>query len=192
MIGSGNLPDSLTGGILLAVVATAAVFDIRWRKIPNWLTLSGMTAGLALKTLLHGFAGLRLSAEGLALGFGIYLLFYWLRAMGAGDVKLMAAVGAIAGPVLWFNIFLAASVASGILAVCLSLVKGRFRQTLWNVGYLTVELLHFRRPYYKHPELDVKSGHALKLPHGVAIAAGVAACMALPGVQSGIAYFWNR
>jgi Flp pilus assembly protein protease CpaA len=98
-------------------------------------------------------------------------------------VKLMGAVGAFAGPVLWVHVFLATSVAAGILAVWLSLAKGRFRQTLWNMGYLAVELMHFRPPYYKHPELDVKSGRALKMPHGVAIAAGVAACVALPGVR---------
>jgi prepilin peptidase CpaA len=183
MIVSSDFPDYITAGALLAMVVAAAAFDVRSRKIPNRLTLGGMAAGIVLQTVLHGLAGLALSAEGLALGFGVYLAFYCLRAMGAGDVKLMGAVGAFAGPVLWVHVFLATSVAAGILAVWLSLAKGRFRQTLWNMGYLAVELMHFRPPYYKHPELDVKSGRALKMPHGVAIAAGVAACVALPGVR---------
>jgi prepilin peptidase CpaA len=180
---SSDFSDYVTAGALFAMVVAAAAFDIRSRKIPNWLTLGGMAAGIGLQALLHGLTGFRLSVEGLALGFGVYLAFYCLRAMGAGDVKLMGAVGAFAGPVLWFHVFLATSVAAGILALWLSLAKGRFRQTLWNIGYLILELIHFRPPYYKHPELDVKSGHALKMPHGVAIAAGVTACLAPAGVQ---------
>jgi prepilin peptidase CpaA len=104
-------------------------------------------------------------------------VFYLIRALGAGDVKLMAAVGAITGPVVWFNVFLATSVMSGVIALWLSLSNGRLRQTVWNVGYLAVELVHFRPPYYKHPDLDVKSGKALKMPHAVAIAAGVITCL---------------
>jgi prepilin peptidase CpaA len=184
MIVSFDSPDYVTAGALLAMVVAAAAFDIRSRKIPNWLTLGGMAAGIVIQTVLHGLAGLLLSVEGLALGFGVYLAFYCLRAMGAGDVKLMGAVGAMAGPLLWFHIFLATSIAAGILALWLSLAKGRLRQTLWNIGYLTMELIHFRPPYYKHPELDVKSGRALKMPHGVAIAVGVAACVSLPAVAS--------
>lgn len=179
MIDLSPIQPHLAAGALLLLVAVAAYFDVRWRRIPNWLTLSGIVGGLALHTWLEGWAGLRLAGEGFLLGFGVYLLFYCLHAMGAGDVKLMGAVGAIAGPAGWFPVFLATALAAGTIAIGVSAVKGRLRKTLWNVGFLLFELLHLRAPYYRNPELDVADARALRTPHGMAIAAGVAVCVAL-------------
>src|ERR1700691_2392518 len=89
------------------IVLAASVTDIRSRRIPNWLTLSGVTAGLVLHGIVGGVAGLKSSFAGMLLGFGAYLAPYCLRAMGAGDVKLMAAVGAIVGPASWMSVFFA-------------------------------------------------------------------------------------
>src|SRR4051812_12918709 len=93
--------------MLLLLVLGAAVFDARYRRIPNWLTLAGVLLGLALNTWLYGvfptkqvqgtWGGLVFAAEGLGFAFAVYLFLYALRAMGAGDVKLMAAVGAMTG-----------------------------------------------------------------------------------------------
>lgn len=165
--------------LLLMVVLTAAFTDIRTRKIPNWLTLSGVLAGLVLNTVLGGWSGLALSAEGLLLAFVAYFLLYALRAMGAGDVKLMAAVGAIVGPGDWLKIFLASALAGAVLAILLMLRKGRAKQTLSNTFFIFGELLHLRAPYERRKELDVKDPNALNMPHGVAIAAGVLICLAL-------------
>ena len=103
--------------LVLVVVLAAAATDIHRRRIPNWLTLSGVCAGLALNTFLSGWRGLGTSVAGLLLGFGAYLLLYALRAMGAGDVKLMAALGAIIGPENWVAVFLASAVAGGVLVI---------------------------------------------------------------------------
>jgi hypothetical protein len=66
-----------------------------------------------------------------------------------------------------------------VFAVILMLRKGRVRQTLWNSFFIASELLHFRAPYKRHTHLDVKDPRALRLPHGVAIAAGTVACLLL-------------
>ena len=165
--------------LVLVVVLAAAFTDIRSRKIPNWLTLAGICAGLSLNTYLSGWGGLLTSLEGLLLGFGAYLVLYALRAMGAGDVKLMAAVGAIVGPGSWFMVFIASALAGGVLAVILMIWKGRIKQTLLNTLYITGELLHFRPPYERRSDLDVKDPRALNMPHAVAIATGTVACLAL-------------
>ena len=103
--------------ILVAVIViAAAATDLRSRRIPNWLTLSGVCAGLLLNWYMEGLVGIRTSLEGLALGFGVYFVLYCLRAMGAGDVKLMAAVGAIVGPQNWVWVFIATAIAGGVLA----------------------------------------------------------------------------
>ena len=163
--------------LVLVVVLAAAATDIHRRRIPNWLTLSGVCAGLALNTFLSGWRGLGTSVTGLLLGFGAYILLYALRAMGAGDVKLMAAVGAIVGPANWFAIFIASALAGGVLAIILMVWKGRIKQTLLNTLYITGELIHLRAPYERRSELDVKDPRALNMPHGVAIAAGTLACL---------------
>lgn len=160
-----------------AVAAVACATDIRWRRIPNWLTFSGVAAGSALHAVMGGLAGARLSFEGMLLGFGAYLLLYCLRAMGAGDVKLMAAVGAIVGPAGWVGIFVATSLAGGVLALLAILFKGRLRQTFWNIFFILNELAHFRAPYQRREDLSVKDGRSLKMPHGVAVAAGTAAVL---------------
>lgn len=158
--------------LLAAVVLAAAASDVKTRKIPNALAVGSAVLGLALSAGLGGWAGLRTSALGLALGFGLYFGMYLLHAVGAGDVKLMGAVGAIVGWHAWIGIFLATSIASAVLGLALAASKGRLKETLWNTGYLAKELLSLRAPWMRHEHLDVKHPGTLRLPHGVAIAVG--------------------
>jgi prepilin peptidase CpaA len=168
-----SYPPPALESVLLAVVLAAAFYDVRFRRIPNWLTGSGTLAGLALNAFLHqGWPGLRLSLLGLTLGFGVYLFLYALHAMGAGDAKLMAAVGSIVGWRDWFGIFVIASVIGGAMALILAVSRRRLKQTLWNVGFALQEMKSFRPAYLGKEELDVRSPRALRQPHGAAIAAG--------------------
>jgi len=166
--------------LLLIVVLAAAVYDVRYRRIPNWLSLSGILLGLALNAFLYrGWPGLRLSLQGLALGFGVYFMLYALRAMGAGDVKLMGAVGAIVGWRDWFGTFLITAIIGGAMALILMALRGRIRKTLWNVGFILSELKSGRPAYMKKEELDVRSPKAFGLPHGAVIAVGAIFFLAL-------------
>jgi prepilin peptidase CpaA len=165
--------------LLIIVVLAAAATDIRSRRIPNWLTLSGVCAGLAANALTAGWPGLRTSLAGMLLGFAAYFALYCLRAMGAGDVKLMAAVGAIVGPQNWIAIFIASAIAGGVLALGLMIGRGRVKETLNNTLYIVGELAHFRAPFQRRKDLDIRDPGALNMPHGVAIAAGTVACLFL-------------
>ncbi len=160
-----------------ALVLAAAVTDYRSRRIPNWLTLSGFCAGLLLHGMSGGLAGAGTSLLGAALAFAIYLVLYALRAMGAGDVKLMAALGALVGPGDWMVVFIAAALAGGLLACCMMVWKGRVYETLWNTWFIVNELVRFRAPYVRRVDLDVKAPEALNMPYGVAIAVGTLACL---------------
>lgn len=174
------IPHYSSVQILVAlVVSAAAATDLRSRRIPNWLTLSGIIAGVSVNWAVSGLSGLRSSLTGLALAFGVYFALYCLRAMGAGDVKLMAAVGAIVGPANWIEILIATSLAGGVLALVLMIWKGRAKQTLWNAYFIGGELIHLRAPFERGEHLDVKNPSALRMPHGVAIAAGTVACLLL-------------
>ena len=164
------------GQILLGIlVAVAAAYDIRYRRIPNWLVLAGILAGLAWNSSTSGWSGLGRAAEGLGLGFILYFPLYLIRARGAGDVKLLAAVGAITGPGNCFWIFLLTALLGGVIALVLLMFRGRVRKTFFNVGWIIQDLIHMRAPYRSSDELDVSTTKGMRLPHGAMIAVGALA-----------------
>lgn len=162
---------------LAALVVTAGIYDFRFRRIPNWLNLSGLILGLGLNLFFFGLHGGLRSIEGLALATGVYLPLYLLRGMGAGDVKLMAAVGALAGPANWFVIFVITSLLGAIAGVALAMAKGRLVSTCCNVYFMAKDLLQLRLPYATNPEMDFRNSNSLRLPHGVVIALGCVASL---------------
>jgi prepilin peptidase CpaA len=107
-----------------ALGVAAMVWDVGCRRVPNWLTVSGVTAGLACASL-GGWRALALGAAGTAVGFLILLPFHWCGAMGGGDVKLMAAYGAFLGPggILLAGMF--AAILGGVGAAAVMLWKPR-------------------------------------------------------------------
>lgn len=157
--------------ILALMVVIAAVYDMRFRRIPNWLVLAGLVLGLGLNAFLFEWGGLRSSLLGMGLALLIYFPLYLLRGMGAGDVKLMAAIGSLVGAGNWLGIFIITALLGGVVAVIFLLARGRLRNSLWNVGFLIQRLASFKAPYARE-ELDLASPKSLKLPHGVAIAGG--------------------
>ncbi len=166
-----SLPPLGCQVVLVLVVLVAAVYDTRFRRIPNWLVLSGLVLGLGFNTLLFEWRGLRYSLLGVGLGLLIYFPLYLLRGMGAGDVKLMAAIGSIVGAANWFGIFLITAVLGGLWAIILLLTRGRLRNSLWNAAFLVQQLSTFNPPYARE-ELDISSPKSVKLPHGLVIACG--------------------
>ena len=157
--------------VLILVLIGAAFYDVRYRRIPNWISLSGVALGFAINFLIGPpEAGFVFALKGFAAGLGLYLLLYVLRAMGAGDVKLMAAVGALVGAERWFGIFLVTAIVGGILGLLLVTVRGRLKRTLFNVGFILSEMKHGRPAYVGKEELDVRSQKAVGLPHGAVIA----------------------
>ncbi|HUS07094.1 MAG TPA: prepilin peptidase [Bryobacteraceae bacterium] len=154
------------------LTVTAALTDLRSRTIPNWLVVTGLIAGFLLNIYLDGWAGLRLAAGGFGLALLIYVPMYMLRAMGGGDVKLMAAVGSITGAHNWFLIFLFTSMIGGVIALIFLLFRGRLGRSLQNVGYILHEMLHLRAPHASRSDLDIGGSEAVTMPHGVAISLG--------------------
>lgn len=174
-----SLPPRGVEVVLIAIIIAAAVYDVRYRRIPNWLTVTGVLLGLAVNFFIRmeeppykGWLGLVDSLKGLGMGFGVYFILYALRAMGAGDVKLMAAVGALVGWQNWFGIFLVTAVFGGALTIVFASLKKRLKTTFWNVGFILSEMKSGRPAYLTKEELDVKNPKAVGLPHGAVIAVG--------------------
>lgn len=169
--------------ILILIAAFAAVYDVRFRRIPNWLTLTGLIFGLGMNAFLFGWGGLRSSLLGLGLGFLVYFPLYLLRGMGAGDVKLMAVVGCIVGPANWLGIFILTALLGGVAAIGILASQSRLFRGLSNTAHLVMALLAFRAPYASNEELDLANPKSMKLPHGMVIAGG---CMLFLGA----AWLW--
>src|SRR4026208_556827 len=91
------MPHSVTT-VLVVLVLAAAWSDFRTRRIPNVLTVAGAVSGLALHVWYSGLPGAVTSMEGLLVGLGLFIVFFFAGGMGAGDVKLLAAIGALLGP----------------------------------------------------------------------------------------------
>jgi prepilin peptidase CpaA len=158
--------------VLLAVVSAAAAYDLKLRKIPNWLNLSGVILGIGLNCLLWHGPGLLTALLGLGLALLVYFPLFLARGMGAGDVKLMAAIGSIAGPRNWLIIFIATALLGGVAAIILVLRKRRFFSTFSNLGVIISELSAGRMPFKKDANLDFRAKQAMGLPHGAVIALG--------------------
>jgi prepilin peptidase CpaA len=158
--------------LLCLIVIPCGIYDYRSQRVPNWLTLPGILLGVGFNTFRAHTAGLWVSIQGLGLALAIYGLLYLLRALGAGDVKLMAAVGAVVGPAHWLRIFILTALCGGVVALVLIVVRGRFRHTLSNAGLVLASLGRGRAPHRASPELDVRSTAGMRLPHAVMIACG--------------------
>jgi len=153
-----------------AVAVTAAMTDVRDRRIPNNLTYPAMIAGLALQTAVHGRHGLMLGLGGALLFGGCFLMFHLVRAMGAGDVKLAAALGCIIGPSGSWQVMFATALAGGVLAILVMVFTGRVLQTLRST--LAVAGFHVVHGLRTHPVVNLDNPTAVRLPYGLAFAAG--------------------
>lgn len=153
-----------------AVSVVAAITDIHDRRIPNRITYPAMATGLALETASSGWHGLAAGLEGGLLFGGVFLVFHMIRAMGAGDVKLAAALGCILGPAGSWQVMFATALAGGVLAIVVMVVSGRVMHTLRStLGVVGFHALHGLRT---HPVANLDNPAALRMPYGLAFAAG--------------------
>ena len=161
-------------GILMLLLTVAAISDYRSQRIPNWLVLAGALFAVMYNTALPPTPhdNILFPLAGLGLGLLLFLPLYLVRAMGAGDVKLLAMAGAFLGPGDTLYAALATMIAGGVLAVVFVLMRGTALRMLHNL----VALFHFgfvsAAGSFK-PNLQITVGaSAGKLPYGVAIAIG--------------------
>lgn len=161
-------------GILMLLLAAAAVSDYRIHRIPNWLVMSGALFGVIYNTVLAPYphATILFPLAGLGLGLLLFLPLYLVRAMGAGDVKLLAMVGAFLGPGDTFLAALASMIVGGVLSIVFVLVRGTARRMFHNLGSL-FQLGVLSVAGGSKPNLRIGANtSAGKLPYGVAIAIG--------------------
>jgi len=157
--------------ILSAAFALAAGFtDLRWRRIPNWLTYPAAPIAVALHAIAGRWPETKLSLEGLALGLGLLLPFVLLRSLGGGDWKLVGALGAFFGPKSLLLVIFYTLLINALMAIVLIIAKKRIWRTLRNMGRLVAALFRLHLP---EKDLTLDNPEAIKVPFGVAAAVAV-------------------
>jgi prepilin peptidase CpaA len=155
-----------------AIVSFAACLtDLRWRRIPNVLTLGGAAAALLVQLLLRGSAGATSAAAGWAIGLALFLPIFALRGIGGGDVKLLAALGAWLGPMpaVWLAFW--SAIAGGVFALIVAGAHGYTGRAFTNVwGMLSYWRVMGMQP---HPAVTLETAAGPRLPYSLPIAAGL-------------------
>ncbi|MHB8110706.1 MAG: A24 family peptidase [Syntrophorhabdaceae bacterium] len=159
--------------ITIIILCIAVTNDIRFRRIPNWLTFPAMSAGITYHVCTAGIDGLVLSIAGLLVGFSVFFIFHLKGGMGAGDIKLMAAIGSLFGPkdILYAALFTA--IAGGIYAIAVILVRHN-KQAVLRYKIMAKNLLFTGQ--LTHVEADTE--RLAPLRYAVAIAAGALTVLA--------------
>ena len=166
----------------LAIAILAGWSDWQTRRIPNWLTGAGILLGIAVHTRIAGWSGAKISIEGVGLALVLLLPLVLLRALGAGDWKLMGALGAFLGPWMVLFVLLASIFISGLMAILMMVQTKRVKATLRNLGVLVRGFVSFG--LRTNPQISLDNPGLLKLPFGVAAAIGTVVCFA--------AAWWSR
>ena len=172
---------------LMALLTVAACIDYRTYRIPNWLTLSGAVLGMAFNTLAPALLhqGFWWAASGALIGFAVTLPLYLLRVMGAGDVKLITAVGTFVGASGILPAFLCIFATGGAAALLFAWSRKLMKPMLANVRAIVRHAV-LSGVSGLTPALELEASRSVgKLPYGVSIALGTGVYV----VASQLGYF---
>jgi prepilin peptidase CpaA len=165
---TGSSTQLLFGAVFTLLLLAGCVSDVRSRKIPNELVLVILVGGWVFALLsADPWRAVRLSLAGTTIGFAIWIGFYVLGAIGAGDVKFFAAVGAWLGPSLTWRAALVAAVVGGILAIGMLLLEKRL-----GAAFRHIAMAASARTMAVVPDATSSSKENRRLPYGVALAVG--------------------
>jgi len=165
MIASQNIVVAL---LFVPLAISIAYMDVRYRRIPNELVLLTFVGGLTLNTIFGGSHGLLISLGGFALAFGLMFFLHAFGTMGAGDVKLFAAIGAVVGVSLVLPTLVVVALTGGVFAICKMIYSRRTLTTLLGVSQVFYGLL----PGQRVPRFEVPVDRTYTLPYAVPICFG--------------------
>lgn len=186
----------LNNFILIALLVLAVYFDLTKNKIPNFLTFPVIVWGLASHTFVSGFEGFLISFSGFLLGAALLFIPFAFYGIGAGDVKMLGAIGALGGANFIILVALYGGIVGGIMSIGYMIYKGRFVSIMKKLASMIAKpIIYFISIKFRAPQLlqisaftspsveGTDEGHTtyepLYLPYGVAIALG--ALIALSG-----------
>ena len=162
-------PTTIIVELFLIPLAVLIIYhDVRYRRIPNPFVLATLITGLTLNFAVGGWRGALTSVGGCVLAFILMFMLHVFGAMGAGDVKLFAAIGSVLGAHLVLPTFVVVVLTGGLLALVVVLRTGIFRTTCHRVLQIFVGLL----PGWQMPRFSVPADRRHTIPYGAAITIG--------------------
>lgn len=156
------------GLLFIPLAAIITYMDVRYRRIPNKLVLLTLVGGLTVNTFFGGVNGLLMSVSGSVLAFGLMFALHIFGTMGAGDVKLFAAIGAVFGSSLVLPTLMIVALTGGVLAIAKMIYARRVGTTMFGVYQFFYGLL----PGQRVPRFEVPEDRTVTLPYGLAICGG--------------------
>lgn len=178
-----SLPIAATW-FLSVVLVEAAIIDGWKLKVPNWLTFHLAAGGVALAFWQGGTPGAIYSIAGLCLGLALLLPLYAVGGMGAGDVKLLAGVGAWCGPTHVLGAFVATALVGGVMAFVMVLASGRLSHHLAQGRRIATDIATVRDPSVLAEQAAARKPNMLLLPYGIPMAIGSILYFAWAGLLS--------
>ena len=172
-----NITETMIFIPLTTILGIAVICDIRAERIPNWLTLPSMVLSMTFYTVANGLEGFLFSFGGVCTGIAVLAAPYLLGGTGAGDAKLMGAVGGILGPKGVFVAFLATALVGGLYSLILHAFKGSLKETLQRY-WMSLKITMLSRKCTYIPPRD--QGTMPKLKYAIAICLGTLGSF-LPG-----------
>lgn len=181
---------SVLDQVMLTVIVPAMAFacwnDYRHHRVPNWLNVSLAAAGLAARAALEGWSGLTAGLLGMFAGLGLLVVLWAMRAMGAGDVKFAAALGAWLGPQMVFFAVIAGALAGGVIALGLIAYRRCWWQASWNLGLLVAKVGSPRTAFSDFGSAQSLSRSTGVLPYAIPLSIGT-----LVVLVSGYSGWWE-
>lgn len=161
-----------TCAILIPGVLLASWIDYSQRRVPNWLNASLIVLGFAVQGYFHGWSGAATGFWGLLTGFGLLIVPWLMHGMGAGDVKLMAAIGVWIGPLLTLYSFALGAVIGGVAAVIMILSTGRLRMACTNMSLILSKCANPQTVFAEYGSAKSFGSTSQLLPYGVPLTGG--------------------
>jgi prepilin peptidase CpaA len=160
--------------LTLAFTLWAAWLDWNRSRVPNWLTVPVFFLGIGVHSVIGGWHGMLGSIEGAGLGLAVLFPLVLLRGLGAGDWKLMGAVGALLGPWPVLGVLFVSVLAAGVMSVAIIIRAQRVAATFRNMVMLVQGF--FIYGWRANPVITIDNPRLLKLPFGVATAVATLTC----------------
>ena len=181
MMGDTSMIWIVCWGVTITLVV-AAVIDGLKLKVPNWITLPMIASGWIAGTIFFGWAGLGWSLLGTLVGLALLLPAYAIGGMGAGDVKLLAGVGAWVGVGITLKAFVVSAIVGAIIAVCMVLYSRNFSHHKSQFLMILSEILVIRDPEELSKIAAARKSSMMLLPYGIPIAIGSIGYFAFMGL----------
>ncbi|MBU0640809.1 MAG: A24 family peptidase [Planctomycetes bacterium] len=162
----------ITLAVLIPGILYASWIDYAQRRVPNWLNATLAAAGLIAQSAFFGWTGLGWGCLGLLVGFAVLIIPWLMHGMGAGDVKLMAAIGAWLGPWLTLVSFAAGAIIGGVVAVIMIYTSGRAVHAYTNMQTIATKMRHLNTAFGEFGGAKTFGDTSQLLPYGVPLTAG--------------------